>query len=84
MERLEEVLPFGRTHRVLEGHRFTLAGRGRAVSGHHGQPKGVSGDERCLAEESDALHQVRQLPDIARPGIGKERGASVGGEGLRP
>ena len=65
----------------LRGIGRTLAGAVTPCPGSHGKPQGVSGDERHLAEESDALHQVRQLPDIARPAIGEERDPSVGRRG---
>ena len=79
------MLPFDGAHRVPEGRRpLALARDGPRRSGRCGQLQGVHGDERRLGEEGDPLHQVRQLPDVARPGIGEERRARVEGESLRP
>ena len=78
------MLPLDRAHRIPEGGRpLALARGGPRRSGRCGQPQGVHGDARRLGEEGDPLHQVRQLPDVARPGIGEERRARVGGESLR-
>src|SRR5262252_1682529 len=43
----------------------------------------LRGDGRRLREEGHALDHIGELPDVARPAMGPERGEGVSGEALR-
>jgi hypothetical protein len=83
VEGLHEMLPLDGAPRVPGRPRARARLRcGLHEPRHHWESQGLRGHERRLGEQSRPLHHVRQLPDVARPGIREERRPRVGGERL--
>ena len=80
---LLEHLRHAVAHGVVERARsFRARRRRRLLAGLAGEPERLGADLALVRQEDHALHQVPQLPDVARPRVRYERSARVGGEPL--
>jgi len=83
-QRLGDALAHGVLERAGAPGRRRGGGRGghRRRARHRGQAKRLGGDLALGREQRDPLHEVRELPHVARPRVGPERGERPRGESL--